>query len=127
MQTFYNVNFFVFDQIIESGDIIGIIQTVLLVFVSLFPFFVFCHFGGNLTYQFENVGDNLYQLEWYEYPMEVQKRLPIIIASTQKSIYMRGYGDTRSTYSVFKKVIFIKFIEIDRIYQCFRLFYKMRF
>ena len=83
---------------------ISIIQIAIVVLGSLFPFFLFCHFGGNITQQFEDVGEAVYQLEWYRLPLDMQKDIRIVIAAAQKPIYMRGYGDTRSTYSVFKKV-----------------------
>ena len=82
----------------------GILQIAMAVFVSMFPFLLFCHFGGKFTQQFEDIGDTAYQLEWYRLPLDLQKDIRIVIAAAQKPIYMRGYGDTRSTYSVVKKV-----------------------
>lgn len=67
---------------------------------------MFCHFCGNVTDRFENVSDAIYNLQWYDLPLEMQKDLQIMMAVAQKRIYIRGYGDTRSTHSVFKKVIF---------------------
>lgn len=91
-------------QLTKTGDIIGILQIAMTSLSSLLPFFLFCHFGGNITQQFEEIGDAAYQLEWYRLPLDMQKDIRIVIAAAQKSIYMRGYGDTRSTYSVLTKV-----------------------
>lgn len=77
---------------------------LLNVWISMFPFFLFCHFGGKVTQQFEDIGDAVYQLEWYRLPLNMQKNFQVVIALAQKRIYMRGYGDTRTTHSVFKKV-----------------------
>ena len=82
----------------------GILQVGIAVFGSLFPFFLFCHFGGKITQHFEDIGNAVYQMEWYRLPLDMQKDLQIVIALAQKPIYMRGYGDTRTTHSVFKKV-----------------------
>lgn len=113
-------------QILASGDVIGIIQVVILIFGALCPFFLLCHFGGNVTNRFEKVGDDVYQLEWYNLPIEMQKQLPIIMASAQKPIYIRGYGDTRSTYFVFKKVFRIVFknnFQVNRFYMISPVFF----
>ena len=91
-------------QLTKTGDIIGILQITMALLGSLFPFYLFCHFGGNITQQFEEIGDAAYQLEWYRLPLDLQKDIGIVITLAQKPIYMRGYGNTRSTYSVFKKV-----------------------
>lgn len=91
-------------QLIESKDILGIIKVIIWMWGSLFPFFLFCHFGGNITAKFENIGDSVYQLEWYRLSLGMQKDLKTVIAISQKGIFMRGYGDMRTTQSVFKKV-----------------------
>ena len=81
-----------------------ILHMGIIVVFSLFSFFLFCHYGGKITQQFEEIGDAVYQLEWYRLPVKMQNDLRIMIALSQKRVYMRGYGDTRTTYSVFKKV-----------------------
>lgn len=70
---------------------------------SAFPFCLFCHFGGKMTQRFEDVGNAVYQLLWYRLPLNMQNDLRMMILLSQKNIYVRGYGDTRSTHSVFKK------------------------
>lgn len=79
-------------------------RAILLIFGSLFPFFLFCHFGGKVTQRFEDIGYAIYQLEWYRCPSDMQKKFPIVISLAQKRIFMRGYGDTCTTHSIFKKV-----------------------
>lgn len=83
---------------------VSIVRIVVLVLVSMIPFFLFCHFGGNITSRFEDIGDAIYQLEWYELPLDMQRDLKLIIVLSQKRIFMRGYGDIRTTHSVFNKV-----------------------
>lgn len=92
----------------KTEDIVGILKISILVIFSLFPFFLFCHFGGQITQQFEEIGDAVYQLEWYRLPLDMKNVLQVVIALAQKRIYMRGYGDTRTTHSVFKKVRVVK-------------------
>lgn len=88
----------------QTADTVEILQIGLQVIASMFPIFLFCHFGGKITEQFEEIGNAAYQLEWYRLPLDMQKHLQIVIALAQKPIYIRGFGDTRTTHSVFKKV-----------------------
>lgn len=81
-----------------------ILHMGIMVVCALFPFFLFCHYGGKITQQFEEIGDAVYQLEWYRLPVKMQNHLRTVIAVSQKRIYMRGFGNTRTTHSVFKKV-----------------------
>lgn len=82
----------------------SIVQIIIVLIGPMCPFYLFCYFGGNITHQFEDIGNAIYQLDWYKLPLDMQKDLQIVIALAQKRIYMRGYGDTRTTHSVFKKV-----------------------
>lgn len=82
----------------------GIMQIIIAVIVALFPFFLFCHFGDKITTEFESIGDTAYQIEWYRFPLDMQKDLQVVIVLAQKRIFMRGYGDTHTTYSVFMGV-----------------------
>ena len=91
-------------QLTKTGNIVGIIHIGLIVLSTMVPFFLFCHYGGKITQQFEEIGDAAYQLEWYRLPLKMQNDLRIVVALTQKRIYMRGFGDTRTTHAVFKKV-----------------------
>ncbi|XP_055304930.1 uncharacterized protein LOC129569791 [Sitodiplosis mosellana] len=97
------------NDLTKTGDFVGILQGGVSVLISLFPFFLFCHFGGEITQQFDDIGNAVYQLEWYRLPLDMQKDLQIVIALAQERIYMRGYGDTRTTHSVFKKILKNKF------------------
>lgn len=98
------IAFYLTKQIIETGDMVSILRTLMLAFATLIPFFLFCYFGGNITTRFEDIDNATYQLQWYNLPLDMQKDLLPLIALSQKRIYMRGYGNTRSTQSVFKKV-----------------------
>lgn len=68
--------------------------------------YLYCHFGDQVTQRFEDIGDAVYQIDWYALPLDMQKNLPMVIALTQKRVFVRGFADTRSTREVFKKVTF---------------------
>lgn len=72
-----------------------------------------CDFGQKVRNGFDEVADMLYQLDWHELPLEMQKNMPMVLAVAQKNIYIGRFG-SNITYSrpVFKKVttdVFIMF------------------
>lgn len=46
----------------------------------------------------------IYQTDWYLYPMELKKILPTIINVTQKSVVIKGFGTMAADRESFKKV-----------------------
>lgn len=70
----------------------------------MLPVCLFCYFGGQITQRFEDVGDVVYQMVWYKFPLDMQKDFGLMILCSKKRIYMQGYGNFRTTHSVFKKV-----------------------
>lgn len=89
---------------LKYGAVVDIVQISIMIFCYMALLLIICHFGGNITKQFEEVGDVGFQLSWYNLPLDIQKDLLLIIYLAQKQIYLRGFGDTRTTHTVFKKV-----------------------
>lgn len=97
--------FFILVQLLTAKDYIGIVQILIPTSTNLCCLYVFCHFGNKVTQNFLNITDDIYATSWYEFPLEMQKNFPMIIALSQKSIYLRGFGDSRCTLEVFMKVL----------------------
>lgn len=88
----------------KSMDVPMILQSASLIFLIVTTLYLFCYFGGQVTQRFEDIGNVLYQLDWFLLPLDLQKILPIVIALTQKRVFVRGFANTRSTREVFIKV-----------------------
>lgn len=52
-----------------------------------------------------DIGDAVYQLNWYVLPLHLQKKLSTIIEITQKNIYIRGFAGFNCTCNIFSQVI----------------------
>lgn len=66
-----------------------------LVMVSLFKFLnlsVFCLYGKLATDSFEQMEDLLYESNWYELPVGLQKHVIIMIGNMQRPICYHGFG-----------------------------------
>lgn len=53
---------------------------------------VFCEFGHRVFCAFEDLNTEIDRLDWYRFPIQCQKMLPIIIAGCQKASCIKGYG-----------------------------------
>lgn len=72
--------------------------------VQIFWLFMFCYFGDRITQRFEDISDILFQMKWYQFPIEMQRNMPLFIALTQKRVYLEGLAGAQCTCEVFKKV-----------------------
>lgn len=66
--------------------------------------FVFCELGQRLTSQFDEINYELYQCEWYMFPLNIKKILPLIMNGTQQPVTLRGYGNVQCTHEALKNV-----------------------
>lgn len=77
---------------------------VLCIFVSFTWTFILCYYATSTTRAMNEIGDTLYNSNWYTYPDEVKKFMIIVIARSQKTIYFTGFKMVRCTLEVFMRV-----------------------
>lgn len=65
---------------------------------------VLCLTGDDVRAQFEMVNDLFDECGWYEFPLNTQKLLPMMLIMIQKPVYIQGYMNTRCTRDAFKTV-----------------------
>lgn len=87
-----------------TGISIKLMKPLLMVFWSFFVIYLFCELGERVSSQFDELSDAIYQSEWYEFPMDVRRVLPILMMAAQKQVVPRGFGNLLCTREFFKKV-----------------------
>ncbi|XP_031634736.1 odorant receptor 42b-like [Contarinia nasturtii] len=60
--------------------------------VGVANLFLFCYFGKLATQSFEGMSDALYESDWPELSVRLQKYFIIMVGNTQKSIFYNGFG-----------------------------------
>lgn len=65
---------------------------------------LFCLCATNTSNYIENIGDEVYDPNWSEYPVEQQKYVILLIACFRKSNYFTGLYLIRCTLEVFGTV-----------------------
>lgn len=79
---------------------------MITVFVTLAMIFFPCELGEMVTNQYELLDDELCQLDWYLFPIEMQRSLVIFMSFTQQPAMIRGFANVRCGRDTFKKVGF---------------------
>lgn len=65
---------------------------------------IFCELGDRITDRFNKIPDIIYQRNWYTFPNEIQKIIPIIMMAAQKPVVLQGFLNLEFTRESFKKV-----------------------
>lgn len=75
---------------------------------SLNMLLLFCEFGEQMSERFEEIYDLSCRMDWYLFPTDVQRMMPMILMGTQKPVVINGYGNVACTRLTFKTVASLK-------------------
>lgn len=86
-------------------DFIAIAQLMVCFSLSMVYVAILCLYGNHVTTEFEAANAAIYNCSWYEYPLEMQKMLKMMLMVSQKPVIIQGHMNTQCTREVLKKVI----------------------
>lgn len=66
-----------------------------------------CEIGQRITDAFEPNEKILGELDWYSFPLELQRNLPIIWAVAQKPVALKCFGRIKCSRDSLKKVVLL--------------------
>lgn len=81
-----------------------LIVQIVLMFWSFFMIFLHCNFGEIITNAFSDINEQLYQCDWYTFPLDIQRMQATILINTERPILLKGFGNILSTRDTFKRV-----------------------
>lgn len=67
-------------------------------------FLIFCEFGEQMSGLFGGIYEQIFSLDWYTYPVELQRIMPVILMNSQKPVVLKGFGNVPVTRLNFKSV-----------------------
>lgn len=70
-------------------------------------FFLICNLGEMVTSTFLELDETAYGCAWYHLPVDLQKYLVLMIASTQQPVIMKGIFALDCSRDTFKQVIIV--------------------
>lgn len=84
--------------------------------------FLFCHYATIATERIADIGQFTYASDWFDYPIDIQKSMILIIARSQEPIKFSGLNVFYCNIEVFGKVSIFNLTKISKWQQFFALF-----
>lgn len=72
--------------------------------LSFMTLFATCEVYGMISSEFDTINDVIDQFDWYLFPINVQKALPMILLNVQQPIDINFFGSIRCNRETFRKV-----------------------
>lgn len=63
-----------------------------------------CEIGQRMSDAFEEIDITMERFDWYLFPIEVKRMLPVIMENAQEPVTLECFGSIGCTRDVFKKV-----------------------
>lgn len=73
-------------------------------FWSFALIFIYCEFGERVSTGFSELNDAINQFNWYTFPIEIQRDLPIVMIFAQEPVVVSGFGNIACVRLTFKSV-----------------------
>lgn len=73
--------------------------------ITLSNLFLYCYFGILATESYEEIGFCLFEANWQDLHVELQKYVIIMIADAQKPLEYHGFGVSVLNLTTFNKVL----------------------
>lgn len=107
----------------DSNTILLVISLVQLGWSSSLTF-IPCELSERISIAYFEVCDAVDELDWYLFPIEMQKLVPIVMVNSQAPIALRCFGSVFCGRDVFKKVCARKYNNLTNIciWQIFLIF-----
>lgn len=72
--------------------------------VNVSIFWSYCYFGRLATGNYEKMSDSLYDTDWHEIPVRLQKYYVVMLANIQRPVQYHGFGVAILNLETFCKV-----------------------
>lgn len=66
--------------------------------------FIACELGQRINNAFDEIDSTIEQFDWYLFPIEVKRILPMIIVIAQQPIALECFGSIACSREIFEKV-----------------------
>lgn len=71
--------------------------------------FIACELCERVSDAFNQIDEVIDQLDWYKYPPDIKRMLPVIMINAQESIVIECFGSISCSRMVFKQVLYSYF------------------
>lgn len=102
--TLIQFNFYFRIQAINNGDLASVVMYIMALIFVVFGPCLFCYFASSATDRISSIQRTVYELNWYDYSIDLQECFILIMAQPQQPVYFEGLGMVRCTLDCFGKV-----------------------
>lgn len=85
-------------------DLVMVLESIICAFWVFFFIFAGCELGERNTEQFDRLYDEVIQFDWYDFPPEIKRLLPILLMYMQEPVEIKFFGSAACTRECFKQV-----------------------
>lgn len=96
---------------IRSEDIFDIIVSLYTIFLQTVLNFIICYFSDKVSTASLHIANQLYNIDWFQFPIKERLMILMMIKRTQMIFYFRGNGSYECSIKKFMRV-FWNFYEI---------------
>lgn len=82
----------------------SITLVLMAIFISISNLFIYCYFGKIATNSFMKISLCLYESDWQNQPLNIQKHFIVMIANAQRPLFYHGYHMSVLNLETFTKV-----------------------
>lgn len=102
------MNFLLIQQLQDPDFVASLFIFVAVVVTSLL--FLYCYFGKNATESFQTMSDCLFEADWFDVRVDLQKYYIMIVQNAQHPIFYHGFHLAILDLSTFAKVSYYRSI-----------------
>lgn len=70
-------------QIEKKIDLEAFVSVFIKRFYAFLMIYLYCECGEQISNRFDEVADSFYQMNWYSFPIKMQKMIPTILIAAQ--------------------------------------------
>lgn len=72
---------------------------------SFILLFILCELGERLPIGFEEIGNEINNMNWYLFPIKIQRMIPTMQIMAQQDVQLMAFGNLPCSRETFKRVI----------------------
>lgn len=88
----------------HHGNVMILLLPVFNGIIGLGTAFISCELGQRMADAFNQINSSIDESDWYLFPIEIKRMLPMVIAIVQQPVLMECFGSIKCTREVFKNV-----------------------
>lgn len=66
--------------------------------------FIPCELSERVSHAFNGINDMIWTVDWYKFPIEMKKMIPIILIESQSPVSLKCFGSIACDRELFKRV-----------------------